>query len=394
MANSQHQQERSSSGIGRIRDLVRRGIGHAGPDRDTLLLILKSALAATVAWILASIVLGAPSATFAPFSALLMVQATVSRSMDQALRYALAVVAGVVLAGLLAPLLGTTVWTFALLMVVALILGRWRRLGSQGPQVAVAALFAYSSFTQAGGLESSMAQLGSIAGLVVLGCAIGVITNLAILPPIRYRAADYAISGLARSVSDLLTDLADTVEHGVPASEDADSWQDRAQQLRGTVSQTWASIEHAEETLRFNPRRFLMRTSPSFSGYHTIANTLERVTEQLQSITRGLRYAAETDNPGPQHDRFLSHYSDLLDRAADCSRTLGELHSVSDIEDSELAGTVRRARSAFEDLHSEASSGQLDSTDGWPTYGALETDAHRLVEEFREAERTLADMTD
>lgn len=383
------------TGFQRVRNLIRRAVGHAGPDRDTLLLIIKSALAATIAWVLADLVLQAPSATFAPFSALLMVQVTVLRSLDQAFRYASAVVAGVVLAGLLSPLLGATVWTFAILMIIALILGRWRRLGSQGPQVAVAALFAYAAFVQTGGSPESFSQLLSIAGLVILGCGIGVITNLAILPPMRYRSAQYAVSGLAQSTCDLLSDLAEGLREGVPGTERADDWRHRSAQLPDSVSQTRQSVEHAAETFRFNPRRKLTRHSASFEGHRTIVNVLERVTDQLRSITRGLRYAADIEEPSESHHSFLRYYADLLYEASESTRILGELHNLSDLRaDNGLDDAVHRGRDTFQDLSKAVQEQQLDPVGEWPTFSVLQTDAHRLVEELVEAVRELAELAD
>lgn len=376
----------------RLSGSVRRGLGHPGPDRDVLLTIVKSVVAATAAWLIANNVLGAPSATFAPFTALLMVQATVSQSLDQSARYAGAMVFGVVLAGLLTPLFGAAIWTFAGLILIALVLGRWRKLGQQGPQVGVAALFAYSSFSQSGGSSTSYVQLASIAGLVVLGCSLGVITNFVIVPPMRYRSAEYGISSVARSLCDLLTDLGEELQRGVPDTEQAGAWQHRADQFPDTVAQARATVEHAAETMRFNPRRLLMRGSSSFEGHRTILNALERATEQLRSTTRGLAHAASsTDHPqGSEHEKFLAGLADLLAATADTARVLGGLHNADGTDRlQELDDATDRARRSYSDLAAKVEGRELDSPEQWPIYGALQTDAHRLVEEFIQARHSL-----
>lgn len=377
--------------LSRLTESGRRGISYHGPDRDALLLILKSAVAATVAWLLADVVLQAPSATFAPFSALLMVQVTVSQSLDQSMRYALAVTSGVVLAGLLSPLLGPTIVTFAILMLVALMIGRWRRLGRQGPQVAVAALFAYSSFVQAGGGLASTVQLLSIAGLVLLGCLIGVVTNLAIVPPLRYRSAETAVRSLSQSLSDLQSDLGQGLAEGVPDRDLADDWHRRANEFAPFVSQARDAVDHAAETMRLNPRRLWMRDT-SFQGYRAIINGMERATEQLSSITRGLTYASNQQSTTDQ-EGFIQAYSRVLDVGADGARVLGELHSSEDLHsDEQLQDVVSRGRSAYEDIATRAQGEDLDSADSWPIYGALQTDAHRLVEEFAQTRRELQQL--
>lgn len=353
-----------------------------------LLLIVKSVIAATVGWLIANDLLGAPSATFAPFAALLMVQATISESLDRAARYAGAMVFGVVLVGLVTPALGAATVSFALLMLVALALGRWRKLGQQGPQVGVAALFAYSSFTQAGAPSTSFLQLGSIAGLVVLGCAIGVVTNLVIAPPMRYRSANRAVSTLAESLSDLLDDVANGLRAGVPAQDEADEWLYRAEQLPQLVAQTRATVTRTAETRRFNPRRLLLRHTTSFEGHRAIISALERVAEQLRSATRGLTYASSNDAALQRaHEQFLAACADVLEAGSQASRLLGELDGAEDTENgSQFSRSIDTARQVFDGLADRSAGHQLDSPGEWPVYSALQTDVQRLVEELVEAQ--------
>lgn len=395
----EHGQSRRRQGMLRSRwqrlvCVVRRAFGHAGPDRDVLLLILKSVIAATVAWVLANNLLGATSATFAPFTALLMVQATISQSLDQSARYAGAMVFGVVLAGLLTPLLGAATVTFSVLMLVALVLGRWRKLGQQGPQVGVAALFAYSSFTHSGAPAASFLQLVSIAGLVLLGCGIGVVTNIVIAPPMRYRSAQHGISALARSLCDLLTDAANRIAEGVPDQERADALRHRADQFPDLVAQTRSAVEHAAEATRFNPRRLFLRRAASFEGHRAIIDALERATEQVRSAMRGLTHASSASiSQQRTHEQFLATYSNVLRKAAEAARVIGKLHNAEDTERAdELEAAVDRARRACSELAEQTEGQQLDRPGQWPVYGALQTDAHRLVEEFLQAHRKLSEV--
>lgn len=78
-----------------------RALGSDGYERHTALLIGKSTLAATIAWVISYQLLNAQSPAFAPFSAVLIMQVTVYQSLVQSLRYVGAVVAGV--AGQSAP---------------------------------------------------------------------------------------------------------------------------------------------------------------------------------------------------------------------------------------------------------------------------------------------------
>ena len=66
---------------------ARRALAQRNLDRDNLLMLGKSVLAGTVAWLLASQVFDATHATFAPFSAVLLMQITIADSVQMAIRY-------------------------------------------------------------------------------------------------------------------------------------------------------------------------------------------------------------------------------------------------------------------------------------------------------------------
>ena len=98
----------------------------------TVLLIGKSTLAATIAWVISYYLLHAQSPAFAPFSAVLIMQVTVYQSLLQSSRYVGAVVAGVAVQAALGFLVGPGLLTFVLVALVALAIGRWPALGVAG----------------------------------------------------------------------------------------------------------------------------------------------------------------------------------------------------------------------------------------------------------------------
>lgn len=169
--------------VHRMRQWWRRAWGSAGHERDTLLLTGKSALAATVAWVISYDLLQAQSPAFAPFSAVLIMQVTVYRSLLQSLRYVGAVVSGVAVQAALGFLVGPDLLTFVLVALVALVIGRWPALGSQGSQVVTAAFFAFSTYISATSNLDKITQLGQIILLVLIGCGVGVVVNVAVVPP-------------------------------------------------------------------------------------------------------------------------------------------------------------------------------------------------------------------
>ncbi|MDR7301429.1 FUSC family protein [Haloactinomyces albus] len=384
--------DRASSSVwnelrGRLHGVLER----FGLNNDALLLMLKSVVAATLAWFIAEDVLGAPSSTFAPFSAVLMIHATVSRSVNHSLRYVTAMVGGVVLAGILLPLLGPAVWTFALLVVSALLLGQWRRLGSHGSQVTVAAMFSYAAFFQASDRTSSWMQLASITGLIVLGCVIGVVTNLAIVPPLRYRTAEHGVQTLAHTLARLLEDITERLRSGELDANQAESWWERASEFRNTVAQTRYSVEDAAETVRLNPRRLLLRRGPSFAGHRSTVSALGSHSEQIYSITRALNDISQAERLDSAQKSFLVHYADTLEAAASGIRVLGDLHTYQDLrEENELDDRIEQGRSAHRSLSELIDVHHLDKSSRWPVYEALQIDGRRLVEELAQAEHELA----
>jgi uncharacterized membrane protein YgaE (UPF0421/DUF939 family) len=150
-----------------------------GADREAIEAIITSTLAATVAWLIAKELLDSSHATFAPFSTLLIMQTDASKSVTKALRYTAAVVIGLVLVALVVTPWHAEPLVFAGMLVLALTVGRWRPLGAQGIEVAVSAIFAYSTFV-ASPDASALAQLPDIASMVVLGTALGVVIDLII----------------------------------------------------------------------------------------------------------------------------------------------------------------------------------------------------------------------
>ncbi|WP_028662077.1 aromatic acid exporter family protein [Saccharomonospora saliphila] len=85
--------------VDRVRERGRALLDRARTGPDTWHLLLKCTLAASLSWWIAAEVLSASAASFAPFSAVLLVYATVARSVYHSIRYVGAMVAGIVLAG-------------------------------------------------------------------------------------------------------------------------------------------------------------------------------------------------------------------------------------------------------------------------------------------------------
>lgn len=376
-------------------DGVRKATSGAGAHRDSLLLLVKGVLAATAAWFIANELLGAPSPTFAPFAALLTVQATISGSLKDALRFAVAMISGVVLATLVTYLFGTSTASFAGLVLLASALGRVRKLRAQGPQVAVAALFSFAALLQSTSATVDLYNVVSIIGLAVLGCCIGTITNLVVVPPLRYQSVEYGISTLSQFMTSLLNDIAEGLNAGVPEKDQADEWLERAEHYSDLVSQARAGVEGVAQKMRFNPRRIFQRSSSSYEGHRIIVNALERTGGQVLSMTRAMSNIPQSDDAlKTEHDRFCIAYSEFLSVVIEAVGVLERLRRAEDTDaDERLGAAVERARSDYRAVAESARAHQLDGPDELPVYGAMQIDGQRVIEELAQAQRNLDRLT-
>ncbi|MFC9682409.1 aromatic acid exporter family protein [Streptomyces sp. NPDC056948] len=369
-------------------DRVRRWFGRAasdGHERHTLALIGKSTLAAAVSWVIARDVMAAQSPAFAPFSAVLIMQVTVYQSLVQALRYVGAVVVGVGLQGVLGLLAGPHLLTFVLVTLAALAIGRWRPLGSQGPQVATAAFFAFSTYVAATSDAQRWSQLGQIIVLVLIGCGVGVVVNTLVLPPLRYRSAEYGVHTLAHSLCDLVGDMYPALREGKLEEERTRHWRRRASHLAPIVQQAQSSVHTAWESTFYNPRRLWRRHRhrTSFDGYQAVVNALERVSQQVASMTRSLDQWHAAD-AGRGYVDFARSYGDFLASLAHIAELLSQVDE-DHLQDQaqqlcEAAGQAQQCRDRLED---EARAGSLPLSDPAQPYGILMAEAARLTDEFQ-----------
>lgn len=362
---------------GRWRESLRRAREYSGTERETAVLVVKSAAAAVASWSIATYVAASPQPTYAPFTSLLVVQATAYRSLLQTVRYVAAVLVGVFIAGAVGPLLGDNALAFAVMLAFTLAIGRWQRLGAQGLQVSVAAVFAYNALS-----GTHVSALWHIVAMALVGAVVGIVVALLVAPPLRYRSAARGIEDLCHSVQALLCDMAEALDDGLPEPDTAQDWLYRARALDNTVSSARYAVEAGAESVVYNPRRLLNRyrsTSTSFRGYRTLVESLARAAEQLRSIAYGLRRMSEASGGPRPGDDFLLRYAGLLRLAADAAAEIGCLD-----EDGDGHTPLRRVLDEAHGRHDDLAHA-VDGAAAWASHGVLLTDADRLLEEFAHA---------
>jgi hypothetical protein len=378
--------DRAQRAVRSRRRALARAIEGPGRDRDVLVQIAKSAGAAVVAWQVARVALHSDQPFLAPLAALITVHATVYQSVRGAAQHVLAVLAGVLLAFLTARTLGVEWYSLGLVLVAALVIARWQRLGDAGLQVPTTALLA---LTIAGGVQDTALEARVVETLV--GALIGAATNLLVLPPVHLRSSREAIASIASGVARLLRAVSDGVR-GEWGRDEAQEWLERARRLDRLVREARSTTEQGRESLRLNPRvnRGALPIDPA--ALDRAVDSLEHVAVQCRSITATLLDAAAEGGSPSLTEEFLSTYAEVLVDVAVAFEALADTET-GDQEVENLRGAVRAGGDKWRVLRDRIQVEELAHRDSLPTYGSLLIDAERILDELERAEDSLAVST-
>ncbi|GDY47327.1 FUSC family protein [Streptomyces antimycoticus] len=231
-----------------IADAAVRAWRGPGRERDLVVQSLKAAGAATLAWAVSGWWLQDPVALMAPWVAVVLVQATVYRSLFKGLQQLVAIAVGTLLAAGTEALTGNTLASVALVLPVVMLLSNWPRLGDQGIYGPTTALFTLTS--------------GPVSGLTVshrllqalLGAAIGIAVNALVFPPVHLRNVRENLSRLARGTEETLTGIAEGLAQEDWSEDTAAGWRRLADQLQQRQESLRSARQWSHESLRLNPR--------------------------------------------------------------------------------------------------------------------------------------------
>ncbi|MGW7319465.1 aromatic acid exporter family protein [Streptomyces sp. NPDC054854] len=363
---------------------LRRAVRAAGGERDDLVLGAKTVVAAMAAWVLARYLLPPAVSTFAPFTALLALRATVYRSVRDCVQYLLAVAAGAVLAATLAAVAGIHGWTFGLLTLLALCVGRIERLGRQGTQVAVVGFFAFSSG------QGQIGYIGHLAGSVGIGALCGLAAHLVLAPARHARHRQQAVADLYATMSERLNGLADTLESSDPDRERLGQWHRDAHLLAAECERIRTGIDAEIENGHMNPRRSIDGADRALTRAREAVAVAERGTDHLRSMTRTLHHALDSRELGGLPASFRTRYGSVLRTSASAMAEIGRtsptdpcrLDEMIDEAAGELDAVNRRERTTAE-----------ASPAVHAVRGTLLTDAARLLADLRSGREALTGVS-
>jgi uncharacterized membrane protein YgaE (UPF0421/DUF939 family) len=217
--------------------------------RTPLLQVLKTAVAAVLAWIICSLIAPEQIPVFGAIAAIIVVQPSVNQSFTRAIERSIGVIVGVVVAYLVALIFGAPSWLILVAIVISLLVGWALRFPqSSTVQIPISAMLVLSigAHTPGYAFERIIET--------IIGAVIGVVVNWLIVPPVAIQPAHDAVAALGREVAAVMDRLAGVL------SEPSDQKSRgllliEARLLRTMQAKAQSALDAADESLRFNPRR-------------------------------------------------------------------------------------------------------------------------------------------
>ncbi|MDX3533762.1 aromatic acid exporter family protein [Streptomyces sp. MB09-01] len=360
---------------------LRRAVRGAGSERDEVLLGAKTVIAAMAAWTLARYLLPPSVSTFAPFTTLVSLQATVYRSVRDCLQYVLAMAAGATLAATLAAVAGIHGWTFALLTLIALCIGRIRRFGQQGTQVAVVGFFAFSSG------QGQIDYIGHLVASVGIGALCGLAAHLVLAPARHTGRRQQAVADLYATMARRLNDLADTLEANDPDRDHLRHWRRDWRRLSAESERIRHAIEAEIENGRMNPRRTTCGAGEALPRAREAITVAERSMDHLRSMTRTLDYALVSEELGNLPGPFRPRFGAVLRAVATAMEEIGQ---ASPTDPELLNAKIDEAAAELDRVQPQERTAPEASSAVQALQGTLLTDAGRLLADLRSGRQSLA----
>jgi hypothetical protein len=335
----------------------------------------KTALAAVIAWELARRLLGG-SPLLAPLTALLVTQLTVVETVTGSLQRVGSVVVGVLLAVLLADLLGLQWWSIGLVVFASLAVGQVLRLGEHRMEVPISALLVFAVGGQPGAAWTRVLE-------TLIGAAVGVVVNVVVAPPVYVQPAGEAIGELAERMARLLGDGGQELLRGW-SGKDAYERLRQARELDDAVGRARQALGRAEDSLRLNPRR--RRVGDPSDDLRAALSSLEHSAILVRGLFRSL-VDLDTVSGGQGPDPALrAALARLLEETAGAVRAFGELVSANlpgpPANEAPLRRALGRAGARRDEVARAMAAGPRDQPGAWQVHGHLLANLDRLLSEI------------
>lgn len=284
--------------------------------------VVKSAVATIAAWLISGWLIPGPVPVFGAIAALLTVQPSISASFGRGVERTVGVIAGVVVASAIGIIIGSGSWAIALAIICALLLA-WALRTTPGTanQVAISAMLVLAL-----GTATPFYALDRVIE-TALGAAIGLIVNVALVPPLALEPARERVALLADGAAGALDRLGTGLVSG-QNDESLTALLTQARDLRGSVAQAESALAEARDSIALNPRA--RRVSTDVDALAAEVHRLSAIVTQLIGMTRAFVDDYDDTIAG---DRQVAAIADQLHRAAHDVRTLGSAAPVASVDE-------------------------------------------------------------
>lgn len=318
--------------------------------RTDLVQVVKTVVAAVVAWVVAVRVLHLEQPFLAPWAALLTVHATVYRTFWRGAQSVAATFLGIVLSYVAVSLLGFGALSLALALLAGLLLARTPLIRTEGVTVATTALFVLT----AGQGDQEVLLVDRFLDTLV-GVGVGIVINILVVPPLDDRVAERALDranrllgGLLEQIAhDLRTDVSDAVSSG---------WIEESRRVDAVIDQAEQHLRFTSETHWANLRRHRSRHTTDVETAYVVLARLEEGVAQTRMIARVIHESVIEAHAWDEE--FRERWTELLGQVG---------QRVAD-----PAGEVADTRSTLDRLTRDMSGERLPDLH-WPVYGSLIT---------------------
>lgn len=316
-----------------------------------VLLALKTAFAASVAWLLAPLIplADAEYSYYAPLGAVISMYPTLVRSVRTGAQALAGLAVGAAVAFAALALGGPSVVSVALVVGVGVLLAGIRVLGAGRDWVPITGLFVLL----VGGIDADEYSVNYLAHMV-LGVIVGVIVNVSIVPPLYLQTAEARLNRLRDLVAERMRDLAEWVrEH---PGDDHD-WSEPMADLEETARSVREEVREADESRRGNPRG--RNAGKKIDEDYERLRALERVLFFLRDLTDVLGGFPSADERVADSDRHGPDRQALDWQAAQAARSelSAAIEDAATLVASDMYGDQSRD-------HLAAAEASLDSLDG------------------------------
>jgi hypothetical protein len=374
--------------------------------RPGLLFISRLSATATFAYLLAlAVPAGTSRPVLAPLTALLVLQASLYRTIRSAIRKVLSVTVGVLVAVAVAEFIGFSWWQLALVITAALCIGRALRLGDDLLEVPISAMLIFSS------VGPHAAATGRMVDTLV-GAAAGLAGGLIFAGKPRVQPARSAVGRLAGQVAGLLdrmaADLTDDEREGTgldgtgldgtgldgtdnDLTGEAAQWLTQARALRDEIERVDDTLREAAESAKLNPRALVTPAGTAQATETTVGlrgglEALEHAALTLRGLARSVLDSAEiASKESPVRDHCTRvRLASVLAKLGEAIRTYGRLVQLTPGGDesleSELAAELEEAHGLQDELADllKPRIGDGGEPSEWPLRGEILTHVDRL----------------